>query len=132
MSVIRIKDESGNWIPLNQVIKATSPPTLVTSTNYIIPVSGGNYWIDTTLATIRTNLILPLAPDKGTRVSIQIIDNGIKDLYLTPQTPDKIGFQINGMSGKYSNPSRNLLEILTYYNGNWLPGYGRLTYQVLA
>jgi hypothetical protein len=128
MAVIKIKDDNDNWVPINTVIKPSPGPKLVATTSYQIPASGGEFWVDTVAAGGTVNLPLPLAPANNTIVSVQIVDNGTNDLFLTPTAPDTIGFQAVGLSGKYAGASRNLGETLRYVNGRWLPYYGRLVY----
>jgi hypothetical protein len=129
MAVIKLKDDAGNWVPLNKVIKPTPTPTLVNTRTYSVPATGGEFWVDTVAAGGTVSLPLPLAPANNTTVSVQIVDNGLSDLFLTPTAPDTIGFQAVGLSGKYAGASRNLGETLKYINGRWLPYYGRLVYQ---
>jgi hypothetical protein len=129
MSVIKIKDDAGNWIPINRVIKPSPLPKLVATASYPVPASGGEFWIDTVAAGGDVTLLLPLAPANNTIVSTQIVDNGTNNLYLTPTAPDTIGYAAVGLSGKYTGTSRNLGETLRYVNGRWLPYYGRLVYQ---
>lgn len=131
MTVIKIQDDQGNWVPINNVIKPATVPTLINTPSYNIPASGGDFWIDTVAAGKSVNAVLPLAPPNNTIVSTQIVDNGINDFYLTATLPDVMGFSTAGLSGKYSGTTRNLIETLKYVSGRWLPYYGRLVYQTL-
>lgn len=129
MSIIKIKDDAGNWIPIETVIKPSPVPKLVTTPSYQVPASGGEFWIDTVAAGAAVNLSLPLAPVNNTIVATQIVDNGTNDLFWTPTAPDVMAYATAGLSGKYAGTSRNLGEMLKYINGRWLPYYGRLVYQ---
>lgn len=131
MTVIKMKDDNGTWVPINQVIKTAPVPTLINTPTYNIPASGGDFWIDTVAAGATVNMTLPLAPLNNTIVSTQIIDSGTNDFYLTPTAPDVMAFSAAGLSGKYNGTTRNLIETLKYVSGRWLPYYGRLLYQTL-
>lgn len=132
MSVIKIKDDQGNWVPIDRVIKPASVPTLIDKTTYNIPASGGDFWIDTVAAGAAVKIVLPLAPANNTIVSTQIVDDGVNDLFVSPTTPDVLGFSATGLGGKYAGKTRNLIETLKYISGRWLPYYGRLVYQILV
>lgn len=132
MSVIKIKDDAGNWVPIDRVIKSAPVPTLINKPTYSIPASGGDFWIDTVAAGDAVNVTLPLAPANNTIVSTQIVDNGTNDFFWSPTAPDVLGFSAVGLSGKYTGTTRNLIETLKYVNGRWLPYYGRLTYETLG
>lgn len=126
MGVVKIKDDQGNWVPIEAVIKPVLVPTLINTPSYSVPASGGDFWVDTTAATV--NVLLPPAPANNTIVSVQIVDNGTAELYLTPTIPDTIAFQPVGISGKFAGTNRNAIETLRYFNGRWLPYYGRLAF----
>jgi Concanavalin A-like lectin/glucanases superfamily len=130
MSVIKIKDDNGNWVPLNRLIKPSSIPKVVNTSNYQVPATGGDFWIDTVAAGGDVTLALPGNPAIGTTVSTQIVDNGANKLFLSPAAPDVMAFENPGLAGRYAGVARNLIEILRYVGGRWLPYYGRLVYQV--
>lgn len=132
MSVIKIKDDQGNWVPIDRVIKPTSVPITIGTPSYNIPASGGEFWVDTVAAGSTVNAVLPLAPPNNTIVSTQIVDNGTNDFFWTPTTPDVLAFEAAGLSGKYNGTTRNLIETFRYVNGRWLPYFGRLVYQKIG
>jgi hypothetical protein len=127
MSVIKIKDDLGNWVPIERVIKSSQPPVIINTAIFQVPASGGEFWVDTAAVTT-VDITLPLNPSSNTVVSFQIVDSLSRDVFVRAFPGNFLAFQTAGALAKYAGTSRNLIEEFRFYNSRWVQCYGRYIY----